>query len=291
VRRIRNFLLFWRQALISGGRLALALGGLTTLVVGGSLLAYVQLAHHKATFVLIGAAVAVLIVMIAAYLQWEALDRELSAVMLTPVSDQHAGQLRDILAGLNDAVGKSERCPELEPLGKEVFAAHFPSIEPEVASWNHLLTLPPAADAALLSRLQLDVSRRPELESAPYDPDMISSGIMHRLRRVAEEGSVADSPPLPVKSYPPDGHIFDGLAYAMGLEMTFTAEELEKVVGPVERLWHDALNWPETHQYEAALRSVVTGRESFGNVLARQEIRDAYPIATACPICGAAAKR
>ena len=50
-----RFLRFWRRALATGGTLALTLGGLVTAAVGGSAIAYLEVASHRAVWVITSA--------------------------------------------------------------------------------------------------------------------------------------------------------------------------------------------------------------------------------------------
>jgi hypothetical protein len=135
-----RFIRFWRQALATGGKLAGALGGLISVAVGGSAVAYWQAASHRAVWVIIGAAAVITLVMVAAYRMWDEADRRARDLQArfdqTPVAPDHAVQIRGLLTSAQMAVSNHRRCEDFGLQFGAVLRAHLPTLVAPLEEWD-----------------------------------------------------------------------------------------------------------------------------------------------------------
>jgi len=135
-----RFLQFWLRALVTGGKLAGSLGGLISLAVGGSIVAYLQAASHRSVWVIIGAVVVIALVMVAAYRMWDEVDHCASDLQArfdqTPVSADHAAQIRGQLTAAQMAINSHRLCDEFGVRFDEVFQAHLPDLIARLEEWD-----------------------------------------------------------------------------------------------------------------------------------------------------------
>lgn len=135
-----RFLRFWSQALVTGGRLAWTLGGLISLAVGGSAVAYWQAARHQAVWVIIGAVVVIALVMVAAYRMWDEADHRAGNLQArfdqTPVAPDHATQIAGLLTSAQLAIRSHRRCEDFGVQFDAVFRAHLPTLIPPLDEWD-----------------------------------------------------------------------------------------------------------------------------------------------------------
>lgn len=145
-----RFLSFWGRALLTGGRLAIALGSLVALAIGGSAVAYFQAAHHRSVWVVIGAAVVIVACMWAAYRCWDEADREAAwlrqRLSQTSIHPDHAAQLRAVLDSCRRGIANLAPCDYIDDQFHAAFRARtIPTSWPRwrsgtqrLALWNQL---------------------------------------------------------------------------------------------------------------------------------------------------------
>ncbi len=135
-----RFLTFWGRALVTGGKLAIALGSVVALVIGGSAIAYFEAAHHRSLWVVIGAAVVILVCMWAAYRRWDDADRD--AVLLrerlsqTAIHPDHAAQLGAVFDSCRRAIANLAPCDYLDEQFRAAFRAHYPDLIAPLEQWD-----------------------------------------------------------------------------------------------------------------------------------------------------------
>jgi hypothetical protein len=138
---------FWLGALMFSGRLALGLLGLLALVIGGSAVAYWKFAHHRPLVVILGALLAVLVIMEAAYRRWEVAaskaegaEAEVAALRAersrAPIGPKHHDLIEGVLTGLQRQVERDAVCDYRGIPNRDALTAHFPDLPAQLDIWD-----------------------------------------------------------------------------------------------------------------------------------------------------------
>ncbi|HEX4436989.1 MAG TPA: hypothetical protein VH061_09350 [Solirubrobacteraceae bacterium] len=250
---------FWRASLVTGSKATFWLFGALTLVIGGSVLGYWQFASRRPLVVILGSVAAVLVLMEAAYRRWDESDVESTELReqrdreLIPPG--HLDGLRQMLALTITAVEHelqatyAEPNPVGEPIHREAFAAHFPSIAQRLDEWDASLFQCGQAEGAFGHRL-LQAMTQAGMTSDPFYGDKlleyVRNVMLHRANVGGESGPVHIAWTGYGGELSANGHKVALVPFEDGESEDAYRERVKAdVADPVDALMAEAHGWPE----------------------------------------------
>ncbi len=223
---------------------------------------------------------------------------------------KHEGELRAMLQAVRAALDGQNRRPDLEPLDREMFVAHFADLDDRLARWDAAVARNIVAPGALAKRFVLGLQEQ-GLDELPYIVEPLAKGLAMITEDRSLRGGLDDDDLPPAYGTldsiwrgwwgdDPGGAMFGQVGfrptgtgtyptalYIEGVSESELPVSAAALLNPVYELLGKAQKWDEAHEILSAREALrAFPRESLLEVVKRMQLKPKIVVALRCPGCG-----